>query len=326
MSNLGKLEIVDLRNQWPTEAQDFTPWLAREENLALLGNTLGVDLELEAVEQNVGAFRADILCKDTTADQWVLIENQLERTDHSHLGQLITYAAGLDAVTIVWISARIAEEHRAALDWLNEITDTGVRFFGLEVELWRIGDSLAAPNFNVVSKPNDWSRNTSNAKKAILEADLTPTRKMQKDYWSAVEALIGETSGPLNPVTPPAQSWLWHGIGKTGVALALVINSREKWARVEIYLTGKWAKGFFAQLFAQKAEIEAKIQQSLDWQELPGGRDSRICLILPDSDPFDQADWVRQHCWIVETAGLFHSIFRPYITQLNRNIDPDQEL
>lgn len=150
MNTLGRLEKVDLRNFWTTEAGDFTPWLAQEENIALLGEAVGVELEVEAQEKSVGPFRADILCKDTSTDQWVLIENQLERTDHTHLGQLLTYGAGLNAVTIVWIAAKFTEEHRAALDWLNEITDERFNFFGLEVELWRIGDSLAAPKFNII--------------------------------------------------------------------------------------------------------------------------------------------------------------------------------
>ncbi len=136
----GRLERVELRQVWPHEATAFTPWLAQPENLKLLGDKIGIDLELEAQEANVGPFRADILCKDTLTNQWVLIENQLERTDHTHLGQLLTYAAGLKAVTIVWIANRFTSEHRAALDWLNEITDSGFNFFGLEVELWRIGD------------------------------------------------------------------------------------------------------------------------------------------------------------------------------------------
>jgi len=137
---LGRLERVDLRTVWANEAGAFTPWLAKEENLKLLGDTIGIELELEAQEKNVGPFRADILCRDTATDDWVLIENQLERTDHGHLGQLLTYAAGLKAVTLVWVAQRFAEEHRAAIDWLNEITDESLNFFGLEVEAWRIGD------------------------------------------------------------------------------------------------------------------------------------------------------------------------------------------
>ena len=134
-SNLGRLEQVELRSIWANEAGDFTPWLAQEENLRLLGDTIGIELELEEQEKDVGPFSADILCKDTIGGSWVLIENQLERTDHTHLGQLITYAAGLQAVTIVWIASRLTEEHRAALDWLNDITDSKFQFFGLEIEV-----------------------------------------------------------------------------------------------------------------------------------------------------------------------------------------------
>src|SRR6516164_3926241 len=118
---LGKLERVDVRRVWANEAGGFTPWLAQDENITLLGEAIGIELDVEAQEKAVGPFRADILCKDAATDNWVLIENQLERTDHTHLGQLLTYAAGLDAVTIVWVSPNFTEEHRATLDWLNKI-------------------------------------------------------------------------------------------------------------------------------------------------------------------------------------------------------------
>src|SRR5262245_9217077 len=175
---LGRLERLDLRTAWKSEAGDFTPWLAQKDNIALLSETLGLELELEAQEKNVGPFRADILCKDTATSAWVLIENQLERTDHSHLGQLLTYAAGLEAVTIVWVAQTFTEEHRATLDWLNEITDDRFNFFGLEVELWRIGVSAPAPKFNIVSKPNDWTKQVSRGVSAI-SGELTPARQLQ---------------------------------------------------------------------------------------------------------------------------------------------------
>src|SRR5262249_33441872 len=153
---LGRLERVGLREIWKNEAADFTPWLANEQNLKLLGDTLGIELHFEAQEKDVGPYRADILCRDTSDDSWVLIENQLSPTDHSHLGQILTYSAGLGAVSIVWIAERFTDEHRAALDWLNEISGENVQFFGLEIEVWRIGESARAPKFNVVAKPNDW--------------------------------------------------------------------------------------------------------------------------------------------------------------------------
>lgn len=152
---INRMTRVDTRIVWKNEAQHFTPWLA--DNLDLLGEVLHLELELEDQEKNVGVFRADILARDASSDSWVLIENQLERTDHTHLGQLITYASGLQAVTIVWIAAHFTEEHRAALDWLNEITEESVNFFGLEIELWSINDNIA-PKFNIVCKPNSWKK------------------------------------------------------------------------------------------------------------------------------------------------------------------------
>ena len=167
MTDLGRLEQVDLGTAWIDEAQDFTPWLAMEPNLAILGKTIGIDLELVGQEHNVGLFRADIFCKNTADNSWVLIENQLRRTDHGHLGQLLTYAAGLQAVTIIWVAARFTEEHRAALDWLNGITREEFRFFGVEIELWQIGSSPPAPKFNVVAKPNDWTQSVGQAARQI---------------------------------------------------------------------------------------------------------------------------------------------------------------
>ena len=172
-TTLGRLERVELRKEWKTEAQDFTPWLTQPENLAVLSQTLNMDLETAGQEESVGQFRADILCRNTLDDSWALIENQLERTDHTHLGQLLTYAAGLQTVTVIWVASTFTDEHRAALDWLNEITDERFRFFGLEIELWRIGDSLAAPKFNIVSKPNEWTRSVSKASRHRRSTDLT---------------------------------------------------------------------------------------------------------------------------------------------------------
>ncbi len=110
---------------------------------------------------------------DTGSGDWVLTENPLEQTDHSHLGQLLTYADGLQVVTIVWVAARFTEEHRAALDWLNAVTEESINFFGLEIELWRIGNSAMAPKFNVVSKPNDWSRIVSEGVRRLESASYS---------------------------------------------------------------------------------------------------------------------------------------------------------
>ncbi len=179
MEKLGRIERVELRSIWTSEDKHFTPWLAQPENLKILEETLGIELELEAQEKYVGPFRADILCKNTVEkDSWVIIENQIERTDHKHLGQLLTYAAGLKASTIVWISAEFSEEHRATLDWLNQMADKSARFFGLEIELWKIGDLPAAPRFNIVCQPNDWETTVRDAAKTLTDDEATPSQKI----------------------------------------------------------------------------------------------------------------------------------------------------
>ena len=233
---LGRLRPVELRDIWSSEASDFTPWLAREENLSILGEVLGVELELEAQEQAVGPFRADILCREIGSGAWVLVENQLERSDHLHLGQLLTYASGLEAVTIVWIAARFTEEHRSTLDWLNRITDESFRFFGLEVELWRIGESPAAPKFNVVSKPNNWSRSVAQAARAIDDSNLSPTALMQRAYWDGLHTVLRKVAGPVsgNRKAQP-HAWMDYSIGRSRFALGAVMVRAKQRIRSELY-------------------------------------------------------------------------------------------
>lgn len=327
---IGRLTRVELREIWTREATDFTPWLAREENLAVLAETLGIDLELEAQEKAVGPFRADILCKDIDSNAWVLIENQLECTDHGHLGQLLTYASGLQAVTIIWIAARFTEEHRATLDWLNKITDESFRFFGLEVELWRIGDSPAAPKFNIVSKPNDWSRSVANAARAIDDAELSSTRIMQRSYWKELNLALDRARGPVSGSRkPPAQSWMAHPIGRSGFNLAGVTNRPKRQLRAELYISGETAKAFFSLLKQQKEKVEQEIGYPLEWEELPAGRDSRVSIYLNDVDPKDEADWPRQHEWLAARLNEMHRIFAPRVRTLNldtRQFDGGEEM
>jgi Domain of unknown function (DUF4268) len=318
--DLGRLERVELRDIWLSEASDFTPWLARKENLDILGQTLGIDLELEAQERPVGPFRADILCKDIGTDRWVLIENQLERTDHNHLGQLLTYASGLEAVTIVWIAARFTEEHRSTLDWLNRITDESFRFFGLEVELWRIGDSPAAPKFNIISKPNDWSQSVAQAARAIDEAELSETRVMQRAYWAAFDKVLAAANGPVSGGRKPQpQPWMAYPIGRSHVNLAAVMIRPKKQVRAELYLSGAKAKAFFHLLEQDKAQIERDLGFTLHWEELPEGQDSRIAVYLDDADPDNETDWKRQHEWLAKHLNEMHRVLAPRI----RTLDPD---
>jgi len=322
--DLARLEQMELKDVWCHEATDFTPWLALEQNIALLGETLGLDLEVEAQEKAVGPFRADILCKDSQTNSWVLIENQLERTDHSHLGQVLTYASGLGAVTILWIAARFTEEHRATLDWLNKITDNSFRSFGIEVEVWRIGNSAPAPKFNVVSKPNNWSQSVALAARALDESVLSETRIMQRDYWAGLNAALIAEHGPvLGNKKPQPQSWMAYPIGRFGFYLGAAIAKNKRQIRAELYLYGERAKAFFPSLATQRAEIEAEIGFPLVWEELPDGQDSRIACYRDGTDPSDVSDWSSQHKWLATMLNQLHRVLSLRVRSLRTIEAPD---
>lgn len=317
---LGRLHRVSLRDAWLTEASDFTPWLAHRGNLEILADTLNMDLELESQEKNVGPFRADMLCKNTDNGSWVLIENQPERTDHTHLGQLMTYAAGLQAVTIIWIAARFTDQHRAALDWLNDITDESFRFFGLEVELWRIGESPAAPKFNIISKPNDWTRTVGRTKRLISE-ELTPIRRLQMEFWQGLKDLIEDSGSPIRMQKPFPQHWANVGIGRTGFSLTPLVNTRDNSMAVELLLNDTNSGAYFKQLLNQKPEIEQAVGQELVWHELEGRISSRITLSRSDCDPTETSRWPEYHAWLKEKLELFDRVFRERIRGLTAHAD-----
>jgi hypothetical protein len=318
---LGKLEPVDLREVWITEPGDFTPWLAREENIALLSEAIGIDLEVEATEKDVGPFRADILCKDTATNDWVLIENQLERTDHTHLGQLLTYGAGLKAVTIVWIAERFTEEHRAALDWLNEITGERFSFFGLEIELWRIGQSPIAPKFNVVCKPNDWTKPAGTDQPVPTE-----TKLLQKEYWTELRELLLKRKSSVKPQKPQAQHWTNFGVGRSCFSLFASVNTQKGFIQVGMSCTGPSAKPHFKLLLADKESIEQAAGMQLEWEELPNRKESKVAIRRNGVDPTNRSDWPAQHVWLADVLDTFHRVFAPRVKELDADdleVDPD---
>ena len=317
LNKLGRLERIELRDIWNTEDRDFTPWLAEESNLELLAETIGMELELEAQEKNVGPFRADILCKSMDDDSWVLIENQIERTDHRHLGQLLTYAAGLQAVTIVWVASKFTEEHRAALDWLNKITDESFRFFGLEVELWRIDNSIAAPKFNVISKPNNWSKSISQAAQKINESATTETTELQYRYWQQLVDHLQNTGSKLRPQAAKPKNWHDFSIGGRGTKIAATMDTRKNRIGVGLYLQHRnYSKAFFHLLLKDKEDIEDEVGFALDWQEQPHKTTSRIA-IYKDANLKDESDWASQHAWFKERIEIFDKVFRNRVRKLD---------
>lgn len=306
--DLGRLEQVEVRNVWTNEAFEFTPWLAQPENLEVLGETLGLSLATESVEKEVGSFRADIVCTDTTNESVVLIENQLDRTDHAHLGQLLTYAAGLHAVTVIWLATQVKDEHRAALDWLNTITPDEYRFFGLEIELWQIGDSLVAPRFNIVSLPNNWAKSLASVTDNKTKSQ---TKLKQMEYWDGLQSVMNALNGPVSGNRKPQpQHWMSYAIGRTGFSLDAVMHIREGYVRVELYISGEEASERRSRLEEEKDQIEQELGFKLEWgDQSPDARDQRISHYLREIDLGDISDWNKQHKWIASKLNAMHTVF-----------------
>lgn len=254
----------------------------------------------------------------------MLIENQLERADHTHLGQLLTYAAGLNAVTIVWISAQFTEEHRAALDWLNEITDDRFTFFGLEVELWRIGESLAAPKFNVISKPNDWTRSVADAAKGIKEMATTETQRFQVEFWTGFREHMHASQSVVKATKPLPQSWMWMGIGRSGIGLCANVStwsSEDKTygtgeVRAELLLNDVNAKAYFHLLQAEREAIESEFGESLTWYSKDGVKNCRI-YVRRDAKVLDRDLWPELFTWLREKLERLRRVFRDRVRALD---------
>ena len=314
---IAELISVDLRDEWPNEADDFTPWLA--DNLPRMLDALGLAHDIVETEQPVGRYRADIVFTDSETDRLVLVENQLTRTDHNHLGQILTYAAGLDAATVIWVARAFNEEHRAALDWLNEHTHDDLSFIGVEVELWRIGGSDPAPRFNVVAKPNNWTRSM----RKTARGELSQTRLMQVEYWRALREHVVAVGGPVRMTDRDRpQGWSEFAVGRTNFNLSAVMLRNGKQVRAELYIRGPSAKQHLEGLRAQSEQIQSELGYPLAWEDLPERTDCRVAVYLDDADPDDRGDWDRQHRWLAERLNDLHRVFSDRVKALP---DPDEE-
>jgi len=316
--NFGKLQrVTDIRKYWPREDTDFTPWLGSEENIAILSDAVGMELEVQKQEANVGPFRADILCKNTADNSVVLIENQFGKTDHSHLGQLFTYAAGLDAVSLIWIVEKFTEEHRAAIDWLNKITEERFHFFGIEIELWTIGESAPAPKFNIVSKPNDWVKTVREATESRNRSDLTEWQQMQYEFWQGYGAYLNECNSEFKSPKPSASLWVGYGVGRSDAGL--IVSFTQKEAVVYIQLDNTKQPEWFGQLHDQRESIEAQIgdviTEELFWRQRDGFKQAHIGV----SNEFivtDRANWPTIFAWMESRMACLKATFSPRIKAL----------
>jgi hypothetical protein len=301
---LGKLQKLDLRDHWKHEALEFTRWLSEPENLAELGDEVGLDIKLIQTEAGVGRFSVDILAEEETTGRKIVIENQLEATDHTHLGQILTYAAGIEAEFIIWVVREVRDEHKQAIEWLNEHTDDKINFFLVQIELWRIGQSDAAPKFLVVSRPNDWTKSVRGGGGA--DGELTDTKLWQLEFWQQLRTHAAAATPRLKLRTPRAQHWYDVAIGRSDCHVAFTVLLNEGRVGVELYIPN--SKELYRAFHANKEAIEAALGLGpLIWQELPEKKASRIRAYHAAN--LSAENHAAVFDWLVSSAHKFRATF-----------------
>jgi hypothetical protein len=311
-ASLGNLRPVDARTMWPNEAAHFTPWLAHPDNINRLGEAIGFELEVEHTEVAVGPFAADILARETATGNYVVIENQLNRTDHDHLGKSLTYAAALGAKTVVWVATEFTDEHRKTLDWLNDNSVEDLSFFGVQVELWAIDESKPAVRFNVVSRPTELLRPA----KVAANAELTPTRRLQLEWWTAFrDALLAAKALP-SAQSPRAQYWYNVALGKQGYHLSGTANVDECLIGVRVYMMHRYgADSALHQLLEHRSEIEKAVGEPLIWNPNPEASD-KVILLQRKADIRIKDQWPDHLKWMVDAVVRLRKVFGPRIKAL----------
>lgn len=307
---LGRLEKVELRQAWKHEALDFTNWLAIPDNLKLLSDEIGVEISFIQTEASTGKFNVDILAEEQQTGRRIVIENQLEMTNHDHLGKIVTYASGFDAEIVIWIVRDVRDEHKRAVDWLNEHTDEAINFFVIRMELWQISGSAPAPKFHVVCQPNNWAK----AIKATNSRDSEPTelRVLQVQFWEGFnEAFINSGIQGLKiikPNRPQHYCDIRYGSKNSHIALT-ILKSGEMGC--EIYIPDSME--LFFQLLTFKDAIEQEIGQPLIWMELPTAKASRAKFVR-SADIYSTDNWNEYYEWYLTQIQRFQNAFSKYST------------
>ena len=307
---LGKLTSVHPRTIWPDEALDFTPWVAA--NLDQLSEELGLDLELEDTETKVGDFLADITATVTGRTAKVVIENQLATTDHNHLGQLLTYASGQDADIVIWVTTEFRDEHRQALDWLNQRTDDSLEFYGVTVDLKRIGNSPPAPEFRSAVSPNAPNKET----RKIVSSSSNDKEKYREFFQVLADELRDKHQfGRVIKAQPRHSCSFPSGHEKIGYCAAFATKSRSR-ARVEVNLhrrQGDFNKHLFDALFERRGEIEEALGATLSWERMDQQKSSRIIQHTKGSINDSEQDLAKLREWMVGTLLKFKAVFEPHL-------------
>jgi hypothetical protein len=325
--SLGRLVSVPLRAVWAYESNDFTPWLAETENLTLLADTLNLgSLQVQGTEVPVGNFFIDILARDVDGGS-VIIENQFGLTDHTHLGQILTYLAGQEGrATVIWIAESFREEHRATIDWLNSNTTAGFDFFAIEVEALKIGNSLPAPRFNIVSKPNDWSRDVVRVTRSTDDGTLDERARAYVNYWSGFADFLRDKRAAFKLNTPRREYLCGFGnIGRSGFHLNATAGFRDRKIRIEIYIQLPTAKRAFDLLQSDKEAIEKEFGAPLDWLRLDDKKGSCIAVSRTNADPSIEAQRVSQYEWYLDQMERFAQVFTDRIRALPLDDPPEAD-
>ncbi|MBQ6467528.1 MAG: DUF4268 domain-containing protein [Clostridia bacterium] len=272
---LGKLKEIDIRKVFPHEQYDFSAWLAKQENINELGDTLNLSLNDVETEKFVGNYRCDILCKDEITGKTVLIENQLEPTNHDHLGKIITYASGLDAAVVVWVVASARDEHASAIEWLNKHTDDDLSFFLVEVHAYTIGDSEPAPQFRIIEQPNNFSKT---AKALAEKGELNESQKQRLNFWNQFNDVIDARGNPFNKRKATTDHWYSVAVGSSKCHISVELINREQRIRVGLWIPD--CKDLYDFLYENKDEIEKAAGVELIWDRLESKKASLICTYI----------------------------------------------
>ena len=305
---LGKLQEIDIKKVWQHEQYDFSQWLANEENIQELGNTLNLSLTDVETEKFVGKYRCDILCKDEITGKVVLIENQLEPTDHDHLGKIITYASGLDASVVVWIVSSARQEHSSAIEWLNKHTDDSLAFFLIEVHAYKIGNSEPAPQFKIIEQPNDFVKSV----KAIAQnSNVSDTEKCRLEFWTQFNDVIEGRGKPFNKRKPTTDHWYPIAIGSSECHISVDLINKNHKIRVCVWIDDN--KDLFDKFYSNREQIEASCGFELEWSRLDNKKASYISTYIPGLDFDNSENYVQLMNTAIDLVLTLKKAFVPFV-------------
>ena len=302
---IGKLKEVDIRSLWKHEQYDFSEWLAAPENIEQLNDVLGLTIVDISKEAYVGSYRCDIFAKDETTGTKVIIENQLEPTNHDHLGKIITYASGLDANVIVWIVKQAKEEHRSAIEWLNNNTGNDVNFFLIEIHAYAIGDSAPAPMFVVVEKPNGFIKNS---KTNGENGELNRSQSARLEFWTKFNEVIEEAGKPINIRKPTTDHWYNVATGTARAHISIVLIDKNSYIGIEYYIPDD--KKLYDLMYSRHEEIEKLTGLEFEWMRLDNKKAARAITKIDGFSFDDQSNYPELMHEALRRAVIMRDVFK----------------